>query len=102
MKNSRGGKRPGAGRKTGSATKKTREVANLSAHRGISPLEVMLEAMQYAYDEGGPVMAFNYAKDAAPYMHAKIASIDMTTRDETPAPTVVKVVMVDARKTSDG
>jgi hypothetical protein len=44
-KSSHGGKRPGAGRKKGSLTQKTREVAEKAASAGITPLEVMLEAM---------------------------------------------------------
>jgi hypothetical protein len=35
----RGGKRPGSGRKKGSATKKTREIADRAAAEGITPLE---------------------------------------------------------------
>lgn len=101
MAGKRGGKRPGAGRKPGSATKKTKEIANLATHRGITPLEVMLEAMQWAYDEGGPVMAFQYAKDAAPYMHAKVAaSFKGNGDDDAPPATKVEIVVTDARKPS--
>jgi hypothetical protein len=41
----RGGKREGAGRKPGSLTKRTREVAERAAATGQSPLEVMLANM---------------------------------------------------------
>ena len=42
----RGGKRPGAGRPAGAATRRTREIADQALAEGISPLEVMLRAMR--------------------------------------------------------
>ncbi len=113
----RGGARPGAGRKQGSLTTKTREVAERVMATGKTPLEIMLENMahfqQVALDaeatlEGltaeefaGQVaadatpedqfkfllatvkktaglrqMAQDAARDAAPYVHPKLASID--------------------------
>ena len=77
-KSMRGGQRSGAGRPAGAATKKTREIADRAADQGITPLEVMIEAMRDAYANGGAAAAFMYAKDAAPYMHAKLASTEMT------------------------
>lgn len=74
----RGGARSGAGRKPGSATKKTREIANRVAATGKTPLEVMIEAMRETYKEHGAVAAFPFARDAAPYMHARIASMELT------------------------
>ncbi len=44
-----GGARPGAGRKVGSATKKTRELADKVIASGLTPLEFMLSVMR---DEG--------------------------------------------------
>lgn len=78
IKSKRGGPRPRAGRPTGAASKKTREIANRAADQGITPLEVMIEAMRDAYAKEGAAAAFVYAKDAAPYMHAKLASTEMT------------------------
>ena len=43
----RGGKREGAGRKNGSLTRRTREVAERAAAEGKTPLEVMLENMRH-------------------------------------------------------
>lgn len=72
----RGGKRPGAGRKAGSATKKTREIADRAASEGLTPLDYMLSILR---DEGkDPLMRFEAAKAAAPYVHPKLASIDNT------------------------
>lgn len=92
----RGGARKGAGRKEGSATKKTREIADKAAEEGITPLQVMLKAMIALYDKaealaddetgkldgkdvsrlGLLVAASNVAKDAAPYIHPRLAAIE--------------------------
>lgn len=48
-----------------------------------TPLDVMVEAMRRAYKLGGPIAAFPYAEKAAPYLHAKISSIEL----KTPSPT---------------
>lgn len=51
---------------------------------GRSPVQIMLEAMIKIYEEQGAVAAYPYAERVAPYMYAKMASIDiMATVDET-------------------
>lgn len=79
----RGGSRPGAGRKKGSATKKTREIANKAAATGITPLEVMLLTMRrewrkYTRDKSpeSAQAALSAAQLAAPYMHPRLASVE--------------------------
>jgi hypothetical protein len=92
----RGGKRPNAGRKPGSATKKTRDIANRAASEGITPLEVMLQAMRAHYDAGNLDEAALKAKDAAPYVHPKLASVDNTLKgDEGPLQVVIKQYKLD-------
>ena len=49
----KGGARPGSGRKEGSLTKRTREIAEVAAAQGITPLEVMMSAMMALYKEAG-------------------------------------------------
>ena len=44
---SRGGKREGAGRKPGSLTTRTREIAERASAEGKTPLEVMLDNMRH-------------------------------------------------------
>lgn len=44
---------------------------------GATPLDVMILAMRVAYREGGAIAAQPYARDAAPYMHARIAQMDL-------------------------
>ena len=77
-KSNRGGKRVGAGRKPGSVTKKTREIADKAMRDGVTPLEVMLEAMREAYRDSGAKAAFVYAKDAAPYLHPRISATELS------------------------
>jgi len=91
----RGGSRKGAGRKVGAATKKTREIADRAAAEGITPLEVMLRTMHalvgrfeavqaLAKDEAERaavpldmlIEASAIAKDAAPYVHPRLAAIE--------------------------
>ena len=72
-----GGKRPGAGRPPGAATRKTREIADRAASEGLTPLEVMLRAMRDhatadRWDEAAKVAAM-----AAPYVHPRLAAVDL-------------------------
>jgi molybdopterin-guanine dinucleotide biosynthesis protein A len=81
--NGRGGARANAGRKQGAATKKTREIADKAAAQGITPLEVMLEAMNKLRAGGELEKAAAVAKDAAPYVHPKLASVEMNAKVQT-------------------
>lgn len=98
---SRGGARKGAGRKPGSTTKKTREIADRAAEEGITPLEVMLKAMREFVLRAEQMLpddvelvnnravtrlsllaeAADVAKDAAPYIHPRLAAIEHTGPD---------------------
>jgi hypothetical protein len=94
--NNPGGARPGAGRKPRQTVKQSREAAarinaggaidggwdgldeaRKNLPRTATPLDVMIEAMRRAYYLGGPVAAFPFAKEAAPYLHARISSIEL-------------------------
>lgn len=70
----RGGARPGAGRKPGSATKRTREIADAAAAEGLSPLEYMLSLLRDP--EQSAAVRFEAAKSAAPYVHPKLSAIE--------------------------
>ena len=102
-----GGKRPGAGRKPGSVTTKTREIANKAIAEGITPLEVMLNIMREAWADSQNVVvtdagdekaneakakairemyqnrAMAAANDAAPFLHPKLAPVDAKTGETT-------------------
>lgn len=131
MTKNHGGKREGAGRKVGSVTTKTREIAERSLATGMSPLEVMIDNMrhfqQVALDaeatlegltaaefsesipkDAPPEEQFKFllatvkktvglrqaaqdaARDAAPYVHAKLASVEHKGEDGGPLQIVVK------------
>lgn len=81
----RGGRRQGAGRKAGSATKKTRAIADRAMEEGISPLEFMLQIMRTEASDSIEddrvrqsimEMRFEAAKAAAPYVHPRLAAIE--------------------------
>lgn len=94
--NGRGGARKGAGRKAGSITTKTREIADRAMAEGITPLEVMLQSMRRCWDDaesfqakvaggdkdaalvvmGARQAACAIAKDAAPYVHPRLAAVE--------------------------
>lgn len=78
----RGGRREGAGRKPGSLTKRTREVAENVAASGLTPLEYMLNTMR---DEGQELaVRLDMAKAAAPYVHPKLAAVEHSGKDGGP------------------
>ena len=91
-----GGKREGAGRKLGSTTKKTREIAEKALEQGITPLEVMLGAMREAYERADMKEAATFAKDAAPYVHPRLAAVEHAGKGGGPIQHSVEVVFVDS------
>ena len=80
----RGGARPGAGRKQGAITKKTREIANKASSEGVTPLEFMLQVMRD--EDAERAERLDMAKAAAPYIHPRLAAVehsgDVTLRHE--------------------
>lgn len=98
----RGGSRPGAGRKKGSATAKTREIADKAAEEGITPLEYMLQVMRQEpsaeLDARDMLQAitlrFEAAKAAAPYIHPKLSSVEVKGDKDNPVQTVSRVELV--------
>ncbi len=69
-----GGARLGAGRKPGAIRKATAKAQAKAAEGGILPLDFMLYVMR---DEtAGRAERLDMAKAAAPYVHAKLASVE--------------------------
>lgn len=86
----RGGKRPGAGRPKGAATKRTREVADKAAAEGLTPLEYMLAVLR---DEAAdPDARMDAAKAAAPYVHPKLSSVDANHKGDVGVSVMFKTV----------
>lgn len=85
----RGGKREGAGRKQGSLTAKSRQVAERAAEEGITPLEFMLQVLR---DDSHPLeRRIDVAKAAAPYIHARLNAVEHSGSEEHPV--VAEIVM---------
>lgn len=76
---SKGGVRPGAGRKKGAPNKKTAEIQKAVEESGLTPLEYMLQVMRDPINE--PKERLGAAVAAAPYVHAKLSSVELTGKD---------------------
>ena len=77
-----GGKREGAGRKAGAVTERTREVADRASDEGLTPLEYMLDVLRDI--DADPKDRMWAAEKAAPYVHAKLASVEHTGKEGGP------------------
>lgn len=90
----RGGKREGAGRPSGAVTKRTREAAEKAAEEGLTPLDYMLTILRdETADDKDRMWA---AEKAAPYIHAKLASVEHKGEDG--GPIVFKTIYETAGK----
>lgn len=91
-----GGKRNGAGRKTGSISKTTaigKEAIIKATEEGVTPLEFLLNTMRNEDTEFDTRL--DAAKAAAPYMHPRLSSIDHGNNPENPLfPERVEVTVV--------
>lgn len=85
-----GGKRKGAGRPKGARNRKTVEQTEAIADSGLTPLDYMLSVLR---DEGNePSVRLDAANKAAPYVHAKLASVDHKSSDGSMTPETPIVV----------
>ena len=87
-----GGARAGAGRPKGSKAVRTKAKAtvekaaaemqtsgSISAETAkMTPLDVILRSMWLAVEQGNWSAAASFAREAAPYLHSKLASVDLT------------------------
>lgn len=94
----RGGKREGAGRKPGAINKATQEEREAIKASGLTPLQYLLQVMR---DESvGQHERVDAAHKAAPYVHAKLASVDVKSSDGSMSPHVIDAskLSVEQRK----
>ena len=77
----KGGPRPNSGRKPGSPNKKTAELQRKIAAEGITPLEYMLQVLRSK--NSNKLEKLDAAKAAAPYLHPRLSSVDMSTKGDT-------------------
>lgn len=88
-----GGKRPGAGRPKGSRNKRTVEVIEAVKSTGMTPLEYLTSVYQdVSRDEAKRIDA---AKAAAPYVHAKLNSVELSGNPDNPIEMVNRIELVD-------
>jgi hypothetical protein len=73
---SAGSIRKAGGRPKGSRNKRTLELIQRAEAKGISPLDLMLEAMHDLWQEGDRLAAFACAEKVAPYLHARLATVE--------------------------
>ena len=83
----KGGSRKGAGRPKGAITKRTREIAEKAILAGKTPIEILLEGMRFYYEAGNFDKACAFARDAAPYIHPRMASIAVGGKPGSPIET---------------
>jgi hypothetical protein len=112
-----GGRKPGSGRPLGSKNMTTREIAKRVSEEGITPLEIMVNIAREFYAEGMALrnlaiaerdiqkldksynilaMALEASNKAAPYMHARFSSIELSNKDGIPLEvTRIERVIID-------
>ncbi|MGL4197561.1 MAG: hypothetical protein ACRCSX_07355 [Allorhizobium sp.] len=88
-----GGPRPGSGRKPGSTTTKTREIANKAAAEGLTPLEFMLSVLRD--EQADKAQRFEAAKAAAPYIHPRLSNVESKVDMNGETTTEVRWTIVD-------
>lgn len=71
---SRGGPRPGSGRKPGTRNKRTEEQVQAIEASGLTPLDYMLGVMRDPGEDKG--RRLDAAKAVAPYCHARLTAIE--------------------------
>ena len=78
----RGGKREGGGRKKGQPNKSQSEIRAAALAGGISPLDYMLRVLRD--EDADEDRRDRMAQAAAPYLHAKLVSSEMSGEDGGP------------------
>jgi hypothetical protein len=99
----RGGKRPGSGRKKNSPNKASAKREREVAASGATPLDVMLKSMRLllalADESANDRKQFEHfiraaaavAKDAAPYIHPRLSTVEQNTTGK-PEKVIVEVI----------
>lgn len=82
-----GGRKKGAKNKKPSQAVIAAKLAEHAAAAGVMPLEYMLQVLRDGAAD--PILRFDAAKSAAPYCHARLASIDHTTKGKAIPATVI-------------
>lgn len=81
----RGGKRENAGRRKGTVSERTRariEIAEKALASGLTPLDYMLGILRDETNDAKD--RFAAAKEAAPYMHPRLAAVEHSGNQDKP------------------
>lgn len=122
-----GGARPGAGRPKGSANKKTQELVAKALEEGVLPIDVMLGNMRWAWENSSNLlaglskavtekdkdgvaifdmyremlkmkqMAEECAKDAAPFVHNRLAAVEHSGPNGGPIDASIVIRFVESK-----
>jgi hypothetical protein len=95
-KSTRGGYRPGSGRKKGSTNKRTQEIAARAFDEGVTPLEFMLSVIRDGNAERA--MRLDAAKFCAPYIHPRLQAVEISGKEGGPIETVDMTPLEFARR----
>jgi hypothetical protein len=97
----RGGKRASAGRKKGSATKRTAAVKRESVANGISPADVLQAIMERYWKAKNWDKAREVANDLMPYRHPRLAAVEHTGKDGGPVEQTIIILPAKATHADD-
>lgn len=96
------GAKPGerrGGRAKGVPNRKTAETVAAIEASGLTPLEYLLGVMRD--DMGDPVRRLDAAKAAAPYVHARLSTIDVGNKGDEPFEQVIRWACTESEATPD-
>src|SRR5690349_1327252 len=83
------------GRQKGTPNRKTAEVVAAIESSGLTPLDYMLSVLRN--DANDQPTRLDAAHKAAPYVHAKLATIDVGNKDGEPLKTISVIELVAVR-----
>ena len=94
-----GGQRVGGGRPKGSINKKTQELVAQVLSSGMTPLEYLLNEMRDVLNT--PEVRRDCAKSAAPYLHPRLNSTELSGKNGKPIPLAAVNIPTDPQAAAD-
>lgn len=92
------GSKPGerrGGRAKGTPNRKTAETVAAIEESGLTPLDYMLSVLRDANND--VLLRLDAANKAAPYVHAKLSSVDVGNKDEKPFEALQRIELVPVK-----
>lgn len=94
----RGGSKPGerrGGRQRGTPNVKTAATVAAIEASGLTPLDYMLSVLRNA--ENDQAIRLDAAHKAAPYVHARLSTVDVGNKDGVPLETLTRIELVGVK-----